>query len=782
MNARSLIFLICMAVSFFVVHYFFDSRKENEIAQWQQEQQVKMEEILRKEERRTSLSDRSLNAVALYEDQSKSKLFTLGSKIDNSILVFSNKKYPKTLYTEDNRTVNILSEASKNSPALYGLGSPTLQIPSFSDKSLLYLLCTNCKSDVTTAYAKMDKGRVFSLPEIKGNAIVFVKDGRGFSPVAVYEGSSKKVRGLKSYFSIKPFIEERTVTASTQKIGNEEYFVLENDYQQLVFSTVGGALVEINLPLKETKDSKSLVNPIDVDRIMEKDYPENDLFPQNSYNIVKNGSRTKVSKGTLGGYYPLLRRSIYNKNGQIQKKIDPKYYAYNILSEDGDTEYLTYRVTRFDENSITLEASQPYRRISKTFSFNKEKAPYMIDLDIKVDGDIDGLYLSSGVPEAEILSSRSNPVIKLHSTRSGKYKVESLKLPETTNIDLSVTPDWLCNSNGFLGMIVDPVQDSAPGYMTQKADGNTVPTRLTVIDSKYNLYPADKFPGYLTGTPLKSSMSMRLFSGPFQDTLLKRLDQIFSIPKENYNPDYTGAITIHGWFSFISEPIGKLLFFLMNIFYKLTHSWGFSIILLTVALRAMLYPINNWSMKGMRKMQELTPKVKEIQEKYKKDPQRQQMELAKIYRENGATPAAGCIGPFLPLPILMGMYDVLKSKFELRGASFIPGWIDNLAAPDVLFSWSYPIPLIGTEFHLLPIISCALFYVQQKITTARNKNKAPKGSDLEKQQKMIAFFPILMLVFFYKLPAGLNLYFLCSTLLGIVQQVLINKKMDAEVK
>jgi YidC/Oxa1 family membrane protein insertase len=122
----------------------------------------------------------------------------------------------------------------------------------------------------------------------------------------------------------------------------------------------------------------------------------------------------------------------------------------------------------------------------------------------------------------------------------------------------------------------------------------------------------------------------------------------------------------------------------------------------------MLYPLNAWSIKSTSRMQQVAPQVAAIQEKYKKDPKRAQMEVIALYKEKGVNPLTGCFPILIQIPFLIGMFDLLKSTFELRGVSFIPGWIDNLTAPDILFSWSYPIFFIGNSFHLLPLLLAAV--------------------------------------------------------------------------
>jgi YidC/Oxa1 family membrane protein insertase len=220
----------------------------------------------------------------------------------------------------------------------------------------------------------------------------------------------------------------------------------------------------------------------------------------------------------------------------------------------------------------------------------------------------------------------------------------------------------------------------------------------------------------------------------------------------------------------------------MKFFYNITSSWVLSIVLVTVALRIMLYPLNAWSFKSMRRMQEIAPLVTQIQERYKKEPKKAQMEIMNLYRKHKANPFTGCLPLLIQLPFLIGMMDLLKSTFALRGVSFIPGWIDNLTAPDVLFSWSYPLPFFGTSFHLLPILLGVVMYFQQKISSSAPKN-VNEMTDAQRQQRVMGnLMMILFTVMFYHFPSGLNIYWLSSMLLGMIQQWYTIKKMKTVAK
>ncbi len=570
----------------------------------------------------------------------------------------------------------------------------------------------------------------------------------------------------------------------------EEFYVIENDYMQVVFSNIGGAISEINFPFQSKGNKNSLVHPIKADKTISETSPINDYFPSTPYYSYENGSSLFHNKGKLGGYHPLLRRSIYNSDGSIRNKILPRYYLGNLVDSSNVTEKLPFKVTQFDDNSITFSGRYNNRMITKRFSFTKSKyetTPYCINLSIDLNGQSDDLWITSGVPEVDSTPGQTT-TLKYRHKNGNKYTIDKISLPKTAMINNAIYPDWISDSNGFFGVILNPKEDTVPGFRAINIPGTTLPTRLTLIDPKYDLYPANKYPGYETFLPIGSSkekVELNIFAGPYQAKLLNVVDQVLSDPISGYTPDYFGAKASQGFFSYIITPFSKLLFMLMSFFHMLTHSWGFSIILLTIAFRIMLYPLNSWSIKSNLKMQEMAPHTKAIQKRYKSDPKKAQAELIKYYKEMGTNPLTGCFPILIQMPFLFGMFDILRTTFDLRGVGFIPGWINNLTAPDVLFSWSYPIFFFGTEFHLLPIVLGVITYLQQQMTTKLPKDKS-ELSDQQKQQKMMMYMmPIIFTFITYNLASGLNIYWLCSTLLGIGQQSLMSykkKKLKVKVK
>lgn len=581
---------------------------------------------------------------------------------------------------------------------------------------------------------------------------------------------------------------EQAILRSTKR-GEEKFYVLETPYQQIVFSNYGGALAEINLPFRSKDNQESVVREIEFDREMVNSHPENAYFPSHPYHTPASESGKEPvlhEQGTLGGYYPLLRRDLIEKSPSKNIKIKPAYYALNIVSEYPEMAEMLYEVKSFDDRSITFEANQNHRRITKKYYLGDQthpEGPYCLNLDLQIEGDGRGLWLTTGIPEVEWISGGIAPSLKYRVTRNQKSEVEKIDLPKDSATVNSVYLDWICNSNGFLGMILDPLKEIDSGYRVQYVPGSSAPSRLMEFDQSNDRFKPENLPGYMILLPLKNSggsLKFRFFAGPFDSEILNDVDKLYSDAATGYNPDYISCQTMHGWFTFISEPFAKFLFVLMNLFHSFTNSWALSIVLLTISLRIMLYPLNAWSTKSMVKMQQISPEVSAIQEKYKKEPKKAQIEIMNLYRERGVNPASGCIPLLIQMPFLIGMFDLLKSSFALRGAPFIPGWIDDLTAPDVLFRWKTPLFFIGTEFHLLPILLGLVMFVQQRLMATGPKD--PKlMTDQQRQQRMMgSMMTIVFTVMFYNFPSGLNIYWLSSMLLGILQQWMTARKLKKE--
>jgi len=198
------------------------------------------------------------------------------------------------------------------------------------------------------------------------------------------------------------------------------------------------------------------------------------------------------------------------------------------------------------------------------------------------------------------------------------------------------------------------------------------------------------------------------------------------------------------------------LFLLLDFLHKIAHNWGVAIILLVVLVRIILFPLTFKGMVSMYKLKELAPKMKEIQERYKKDPQKLQMHMMKLYKEHGANPLGGCLPLVLQIPIFYGIYKLLLYSIELKGAHFL--WINDLSSMDPYF--------------ILPVLMGLTMYLHQKLTPTNFQDKM--------QEKIFKFLPVIFTIMMATFPAGLVLYWTTNNILSILQQVLINKLMESK--
>lgn len=231
--------------------------------------------------------------------------------------------------------------------------------------------------------------------------------------------------------------------------------------------------------------------------------------------------------------------------------------------------------------------------------------------------------------------------------------------------------------------------------------------------------------------------SYLIYAGPKEYDMLKK----FGVGLEH--------IVDFGFFSILARP----LFWLMKQFYSIFPNYGVAIIILTILVRLPFIPLINKGQKSMRKLQDIQPKIAEIREKYKNDPQRMQRELMELYKKHKVNPMGGCLPMILQIPVFFALYKVLLMAIELRGAPFML-WIKDLSAKDPYF--------------ILPIVMGATMVIQQKMT--------PSAMD-PTQQKIMMLMPVVFTFLFLSFPSGLVLYWLVNNVLSIGQQWYMNKKL-----
>jgi len=244
----------------------------------------------------------------------------------------------------------------------------------------------------------------------------------------------------------------------------------------------------------------------------------------------------------------------------------------------------------------------------------------------------------------------------------------------------------------------------------------------------------------------KTTHISRLFIGPQEE---KNLEAIYS--GLEYVKDY-------GLLAILSKPLFWLLYELNNVI----GNWGWSIVALVVLLKIAFYWLNSQAYKSMGKMKAINPKIMEMRERLKDNPQQMQMEMMKIYREEKVNPLGGCLPIAVQIPFFIALYWVLLSSVEMRNAPWV-GWIHDLAAPDTAFGVWFGVP-IG----LLPILMTLTSLLQTWL------NPTPPDPI---QAKMMWIMPLAFSVMFFFFPSGLVLYWLSNNILSIAQQWMINKQL-----
>ncbi len=208
-----------------------------------------------------------------------------------------------------------------------------------------------------------------------------------------------------------------------------------------------------------------------------------------------------------------------------------------------------------------------------------------------------------------------------------------------------------------------------------------------------------------------------------------------------------------GWM--IIRPFSVAFFYTLQFIYRIVGNYGWAIIIFSFLVKIALHPLTRKSYQSMRQMQALQPKMIDLKEKYKKDPQRMNQEIMKLYKQHGVNPMGGCLPMILQMPVLFALFNLFRTTIMLRQASFLGGVIKDLSVPDRMLG----------GFNVLPVLMSATMIIQQKMSVQDPKQKA-----------MAYMMPIFFCFIFYNMSAGLNLYYLMFNIFTITQEFLIKKK------
>ncbi len=391
---------------------------------------------------------------------------------------------------------------------------------------------------------------------------------------------------------------------------------------------------------------------------------------------------------------------------------------------------------RFADQVLNDEAFKVHYTVSSQGEINLSNKPVTLTLTQKL----------SKVTLTKTLTIQPN----------GAYSVD---VETSSNVPYFITPGHRPMADTSMYMIVRGALIKGPdGVITTIEDGEAKGDEVVKhakIASAFDRYVASLFYNF------KEGMNVSVLKEANGDPLLfvegaQKLHLGGYIgPKEYHtlasiNPELTDAIEF-GWFTFLSKPFFKVLLWING----LIGNWGWAIILFTLLVKLVLFPLSYKGMMSMQKLKDLAPKMKELREKYKDDPAKLNMKMMEMYKKHGANPMGGCLPMLLQIPVFFALYRVLLNADELQGAVWIPGWIENLAAAD--------------PYYILPVLMGVSMWFQQKIT--------PNNFTDPMQEKIFQFFPVIMALMFIIMPfpSGLVLYWVVNNIFTIGQQYVINK-------
>lgn len=413
-------------------------------------------------------------------------------------------------------------------------------------------------------------------------------------------------------------------------------------------------------------------------------------------------------------------------------------------------------------------------KVVKTFEF--KDGEYLFAVNVKIDGAVldaqDYAYSIAYEPQVgpsfSIMKNNNYDYRRFYVgqvKKNGNIKRVSVSLNKnafdssrTKNQDFKC--NWISLTSKYFTVVARPANEK--------------------VDFKFSAYRSSgsisQTDGVYVSVPAADSAEQTVFfyCGPqlkkYMGSYYNRDDNAWGL--SNYNiDDAMESSSFLGW-------LETALKWVLQLLHKVIPNYGICIIIVTILLKVALWPLQKQSTESTAKMSALSSEISAIQEKYKDNPQKQNMAMQQLYKEKGIHPMGGCLPLLIQFPILIAFYGLLNRHYELRGAMFIPGWIPDLSIPDTIATLKFMLPLLGNEIHLLPVIYTVSMIFSMKFTQTSQQQPA---SD---QQKGTMWFmtwgmPILFFFILYSAPSGLLLYWTCQNALSIIQQFYTNKKMKS---
>ena len=424
--------------------------------------------------------------------------------------------------------------------------------------------------------------------------------------------------------------------------------------------------------------------------------------------------------------------------------IEPARTVVPVYAADKETVF----TQGMEENTLTMHTVLPSGiEMLRTLTFSD--SDYLMQLTIDVyNGTANPLQ---GAPYLSLTNSPFSPDAASRFFFTGPAVLQDGILEEIKVDDLLENPRTV---SGTINWTAYEDTYFMCGVIPEPSVGDTTKNIFTV---SYSAYDTDKVTTVLSGAveaiepQTRKQYSYTIYFGP------KKLD---TLKEAGHSLD---KIVDFGWWDFIAKPT----LYLLNLLYKYVHNYGVAIILVTIIIKLLFWPISAKGMKSMKKMQKLQPKMAKLREKFKDDKDRLNQEMIGLYKTYKVNPVGGCLPMVLQIPVFFALYKVLLQTIELRHAPFML-WITDLSAPDRLYI-GFDIPYLG-GIPILTLLMGGSMFLQQKMT--------PTAAD-PTQAKVMMFLPVIFTFMFLNFASGLVLYWLLNNLLAIGQQYAINRQDDA---
>ena len=421
-------------------------------------------------------------------------------------------------------------------------------------------------------------------------------------------------------------------------------------------------------------------------------------------------------------------------------------------------------------NSYKTSSGQSFT-IVKTYEFKDDEYLFAVNVDIVGGEGFTGLnsegYAYTLAYEPQVGPSFTQMKNNNYDYRrvyvdayNNKGKLKKSKVKFSNGVYTTTSQmQWMSVTGKYFAVVAYPA-DNTLAYKYTALQGST--DTVVQTDSIYVSRPA---------TGESTSDTIYFYAGPqlkkYLGSYYSGMDNAWGLRNTNLDAVMDGG-SILGW-------LENILKWLLNLLYKVIPNYGVGIILVTVIIKIVFWPLTKKGTESTAKMSALQPRMKEIQEKYKDNPQKMNQETAALYKEAGVSPLGGCLPMLIQFPILIAMYGLLNKHFELRGAMFIPGWIPDLSVPETIATLGFNIPLLGNEIHLLPILYTISMIFSMKYTQSSQNQNASQGKGM--MWFMTYGMPILFFFILYSAPSGLLLYWSSQNLLSMIQQFYTNHKL-----